>query len=1453
MECDMLNRRYSIVVAVSILVTLLVGKPLRAAGNRSTYVPYYASWITPDYRLFAYDSLHQQIFTAWPSLDRIDVLSATDYHVIHSIRVASPSSLDISPDGTTLAVATSSAHVLFFDTGTFQKTNDVVMPDSELGVTSFVYTANGNAIIRAVEGLSTGGGVTAYWDHNANSLINVSNAMKAPGPYSISGPLARSGDYSKVMLGDEDGSGNVEILDGNTGAVLTTVSYFDSYIDALAINQDGSRYAICVEPAGLGSYLVILDSSFDMVYQDEEGCRGMTAEGNTLYRDVSSDGTTYTQAFDMATLSSQNITAYSTEQPTIYSTAWQAANGTGVVYGVKPISGQEVIFEAVDATAGSVPPIPTLNDPVHIVRVIDNVGSPQGGDTIRILCTGVDNVDAGSVSVTIGGAPATGLTIEKLPSPLSNLRLVEVKTPAGTPGLADVTLNVAGDTDTATKAFQYAQKTVIFPFSTSPTFLLYDNFRHLLYAANQAEVEVIDPIAGKVLAPLVPASGKLPNSQFAGLSLSPDGKRLYIADAGANLIHVLNLDSPGTGVSINPAQAVGAATAISPGRVFETASGYLVGSDVSGGQLFKIDPNSGDGTLLDAGGFAWNSTSNGKYIFTTSPSGGICGNGLFAEGLISNCLGLWDDSTSQFVPAGDLSETVEEASANADGTEVATGGSTPGLSNQWPEIVDFGLNTMGFIEYHYDVPMPVGAPSFFLNPSGSLLYKAGAVALVPGTTPSGGLVEIDDTHQYLPVATVVFPQTINNSYKPYTNHVLTTDATGRYLFAATSSGITMMVLNTIPLSVGNLHPSFGDSAGGYSVTIRGSGFESGAVASFGGISAPTSFVDENTLTATVPALSAGWQDVTVTNPDGSTYTWPGAFQMIGPQPTPTLTGFSPSAEVVNPTFAEVPLTVDVTGSGFENYDSVEINGQAAASTFVDGADIQVTIPSALTGQTGSITFTVTSPYTGTSNSMALPMVNPAPVIYFLNPLTLAVGSSTATFFVSGIHFVTGSVVQWNGQAVSSIVVGGETSAGNEEIQVTVPGTLLTSSGTATITVVNPSPGGGTSNAASMDVSAAHPVVSYPTSINFGTALLNVPVTQTLQLLNEGSAPYTINSETIGSGPFSIQSTSLCTNITNPPAGCNIQLQFLPVGAGTDNATLTITDNVSGSPHSIPLVGIGTQSLVPVVTLSSIDSLGQTISAAFEGTAKVGGTSVPGNAWVEYGTDQSLATYSQSAPVAFTGDSNLSIPVNGLSPSTAYAGRLVVRTAGGTGESNIQLFATAPARPSIVVSVAPGASNGVTVNPGQTATFNLVASDGGNGYTGTAMLSCSGGPNEGTCTVNPPSVTIGLSSTPFTATVTTTAPSTAWLAFPNPWSAIPIGMVGGLLGAIALGFRKRIWRLAVPAVGILLLAFCFGCGGSGVSSESTPSNPGTPPGTYYLMINATSGGAQYSYDVVLTVN
>jgi hypothetical protein len=85
--------------------------------------------------------------------------------------------------------------------------------------------------------------------------------------------------------------------------------------------------------------------------------------------------------------------------------------------------------------------------------------------------------------------------------------------------------------------------------------------------------------------------------------------------------------------------------------------------------------------------------------------------------------------------------------------------------------------------------------------------------------------------------------------------------------------------------------------------------------------------------------------------------------------------------------------------------------------------------------------------------------NPVPAIdQPLSPEHALPGSAAVTLTVNGSGFVSGSVVDWNATALSTTFVS------KGQLQAVVPASNLASAGTAAITVSNPAPGGGSSNA-----------------------------------------------------------------------------------------------------------------------------------------------------------------------------------------------------------------------------------------------------------------------------------------------------------------------------------------------------------------------------------------------------
>ncbi|HXC46976.1 MAG TPA: IPT/TIG domain-containing protein [Candidatus Sulfotelmatobacter sp.] len=181
------------------------------------------------------------------------------------------------------------------------------------------------------------------------------------------------------------------------------------------------------------------------------------------------------------------------------------------------------------------------------------------------------------------------------------------------------------------------------------------------------------------------------------------------------------------------------------------------------------------------------------------------------------------------------------------------------------------------------IPNRVSVPGVALHPSGALLYDPfldGAPPAAPPATGIHGGVDIRDAHSgrlrmrvYLPEPFAMLSTDVDGLHGTF----LAVDENGQRLFALTTSGLTILQLSSVPLGIGTITPAAGPSAGGTSVTIRGSGFQSGTKATLGGTALTVTFQDKNTLTFTTPALSSGAQQLALTNPDGESVSLDAAF------------------------------------------------------------------------------------------------------------------------------------------------------------------------------------------------------------------------------------------------------------------------------------------------------------------------------------------------------------------------------------------------------------------------------------------------------------------------------------------------------------------------------------------------------------------------------------------------
>jgi hypothetical protein len=179
-----------------------------------------------------------------------------------------------------------------------------------------------------------------------------------------------------------------------------------------------------------------------------------------------------------------------------------------------------------------------------------------------------------------------------------------------------------------------------------------------------------------------------------------------------------------------------------------------------------------------------------------------------------------------------------------------------------------------------------------------------------------------------------------------------------------------------------------------------------------------------------------------------------------------------------------------------------------------------------------------------------------------------------------------------------------------------------------------------------------------------------------------------------------------------------------------------------------------------------------------------------------------------------------------------------------------------------VSIAPGASTGntstITITPsgGFTGSVALTA------VTATSPAGAVDPPTLSFGSTSPVSIT-GVASGTATLTISTTAASSALLAYPKrpgaPWYVAGSATLACVL-LFGIPARRRRWRtlLAMLALLIAITGGVFACagggsaGGGGGGGGGGTSDPGTTAGTYTITVTATSGTTTATGTVALTV-
>ncbi|MBZ5642600.1 MAG: choice-of-anchor D domain-containing protein [Acidobacteriia bacterium] len=449
-------------------------------------------------------------------------------------------------------------------------------------------------------------------------------------------------------------------------------------------------------------------------------------------------------------------------------------------------------------------------------------------------------------------------------------------------------------------------------------------------------------------------------------------------------------------------------------------------------------------------------------ISPTSATAGAAGftltvNGTnFVSGSVVNFHGA--AKTTTFVSATQITATITTADIAAGGTFNVT------VTNPAP-----GGGTSGTSPFTVNNPVPTLTS---LSPSGGLVNGAGFTMTVNGTNfNSSSVVNYNGAARTTTFvsATQLTIQILAGDLAAFGTFPVT--VTNPAPGGGTTAAVNFAVTNPPP-TITTISPTSATAGGaGFTLTVNGTGFVSGATVAFHGANKTTAFVSATQVTATILAAdiaTAGTFNVTVTNPAPGGGTSGNATFTVN-NPAPTITTLSPTSA----TAGGVAFTLTVNGTNLNTSSVVNFNGAAKTTTFVSATQVTAAITAADIASAGTFNVSVTNPAPGGGTSANSPFAvnNPAPAITALSPTSANKGGTAFTLTVNGSNFVSTSVVNFNGAAKTTTFVSAT------QVTAAIAAADIAAAGTFNVTVTNPAPGGGTSGNATFTVNNPAPTIT----------------------------------------------------------------------------------------------------------------------------------------------------------------------------------------------------------------------------------------------------------------------------------------------------------------------------------------------------------------------------------------
>lgn len=911
-------------------------QPGSIPNNRSDYL---RTDDTP--RWIVYDPAHQLIFASEYLLDRVDVVSASTRQIVKGVPVLSPGPMTLTPDGSEVLVGSDAQQITAISTTSLQVVQQWKLPrlsGEDYSVKYLSALSNGTAAVQLVD--PNYNWHLAIWNPAVNSmspvtlpsgLDNFACVVSGAGTkvivadcfspdseaavYDVTtgtfGTPLTFPDQVVSVTASPDGSRFV-IFDDTYGMnlyndQLQTLASVPAagYVTGVIFSADGSRVSVVSSD---GVPLILVSDANTGALINSAPALGTNPPGEQIFPSpfvetpfaVDSTGlifgsTDHGIAFDDSTFSVSYILGFNitpsfenvvtpsfgpVNSATIVSFPQEEGfsflpdvwfgnvRGTGAALGQ---GGVLTVTTPPSSQAGPVnvkvlqPDGTPIFDPLAFsygpapMFVSGDTASPAGGATSDIIGVGLPT-DASQIQVTVGGKNASVVSAKPnniqgmyppfgYPYPAVD---VKITLPSGV-GDQDLQVTTPAGTAALPKAIHYVQGVTDYKSADKFQAVLRDRKRNQLYLSAGDHIDVFSLTTQQYLNPISPPALN-GQKMFLGLAMTPDGSLLLAANFPDGSVALINPDQPTSATAV---QVVPPGTPDSPGpeRVATTNTGkafieprttQAVGC---GGPFYELDLSTLQVTTIigipdfciQAEGFPLAASADGsKVLATTSDNAG------------PQQVAVYDAASNAWSSNFAVAENFGASAAiSVDGSVFATGSG----------LVDGNADLLGYLSWQDVFESGVGSylPMGKVTDGGSLVY-----------IPNSSFVDIFDVNHGVLLHRISLAEQIQQ-----VTDAMELGPNGQNIYLITNAGLTIVQFVNAPLSIGHLTPPAGSA--GTSVAIHGSGFQQTTTVSVNGTPMTASFVDPNTLQATVPGGASGSLQITVTNQFGQSYSLDNGF------------------------------------------------------------------------------------------------------------------------------------------------------------------------------------------------------------------------------------------------------------------------------------------------------------------------------------------------------------------------------------------------------------------------------------------------------------------------------------------------------------------------------------------------------------------------------------------------